>query len=129
MVERAMIHVLYEHEKSILVEITEVISYYIPRLAKIHDCYLFFKFLQNFFMLNGNDSDCIFLVGIVPIFCFINSTHAAFSELISKVKLFSWLLRDKLYLLKFGFKLASAQQFSFEFTLINFTLFVPHYLD
>jgi hypothetical protein len=45
MVERAMIHVLYEHEKSILVVIAEVISYYIPRLAKIHDCYPFFKLL------------------------------------------------------------------------------------
>ena len=124
MVERTVIHVLYEHEKSILIVVTEVVSYYIPRLAENHDSYFFFEFLQNFLVLDGYDPDCIFLSWIMSIFCFINSAHAAFAELACKVKLFSWLLWDKLYLLKFGFKLARAQQFSFEFALINFTLVI-----
>ena len=60
-VQRATVHVLYEHKESVLVEISKIMSNDVFRLAVFHNSYLYFYLLQKIIVLNRNYPDSIVL--------------------------------------------------------------------
>ena len=78
-IERAVIHVLYEHKESLFKIIAKIIPYDVPRLAQGHYCDFFFQFVKNHLMLNEDDSYSIIFQWVLVANCLVHSTHASFS--------------------------------------------------
>lgn len=104
------VHVLYKHEKGLLIIIGEIVVNDVWRIAYLHDCYFSTNSIKRKNISFFHDPDSIESSWRKSSLSFEDFTNSTFTNLFLENKIIVWILLNKFYFFHFLFKFLCRKQ-------------------